>query len=98
MAMTEREFLNAGLDLSPMQKDVLATLDAFVERYGTGTYEQLYLALIELAARAVLGAGAVVLVADSKSDICPFCAAGEIAKRYAHEIDPDGGKAMHPES
>jgi hypothetical protein len=70
MAMTEREFLNAGLDLSPMQKDVLATLDAFVERYGTGTYEQLYLALIELAARAVLGAGAVVLVADSKSDIC----------------------------
>jgi hypothetical protein len=69
--------------------DALQTLDAFIEKYGDENQTMAVMrdALIELAARAMLGASGVIFTCDPASDNCPVCAAMALAGRRAHEIN-----------
>ena len=79
--------------LSPVEKDVLGVLEAFVARHGAGTFGELHAALIELAARSILGAAAIRLMDAPDADACPFCLTAQEASRRAHEAT--GGETAH---
>jgi hypothetical protein len=52
-------------------------------------------ALIELAARAMLGAAGVIYTRDPASDDCPLCKAMALTGRRAHEIGTDEEQVKH---